>query len=263
MRVRRCLPAAVLLGVACAGAARAADNPLAGNAQAIEVGAAIYRSRCSGCHGKDARGYLGPDLTGLWSAGRSDDSIVRIVRAGVPGTEMPPHDPQRLLDRELWSVLAYLRNLGGAATSANVSGNAENGARLFRVNCARCHLVKGQGGELGPDLSRIGSARSRSALAAKLRGTSDNIRPGFEPVTIVLRDGTRVHGVKKNEDEFSIQIVDTTERLQGHLKAAVAQVIPEGRSLMPVFGPERLPDRDLDDLLRYLGTLRTADAAAR
>src|SRR5262245_6718475 len=48
--------------------ARAAEprptrNPLEGNAQAIGNGKAMFRTRCAGCHGPDARGYLGPDLT--------------------------------------------------------------------------------------------------------------------------------------------------------------------------------------------------------
>ena len=38
-------------------------------------------------------------------------------------------------------------------------------------------MVNGRGGQLGPDLSRIGSARPRAGLLNKLRGTSDVIRP--------------------------------------------------------------------------------------
>jgi hypothetical protein len=62
--------------------------------------------------------------------------------------------------------------------------------------------------------------------------------------------------VKKNEDAHSIQIMDRRERLQGYAKADLREVINETASLMPDFGPDRLNDRDLDDLVRYLGTLR-------
>jgi mono/diheme cytochrome c family protein len=69
--------------------------------------------------------------------------------------------------------------------------------------------------------------------------------------------------VKKNEDEFSIQVMDVRERLQGYLKASLAELTFDKLSVMPAYGPDRLNDRDLDDLLRYLTSLRGAADAAR
>jgi hypothetical protein len=93
-----------------------------------------------------------------------------------------------------------------------------------------------------------------------VRGASDNIRPGYEAVTLVTRDGQRIRGVKKNEDEFSIQIIDMRERPQGYLKVNLTEIVNEPRSVMPAYGAEQLNDRALDDLLQYLGTLRRTDA---
>jgi putative heme-binding domain-containing protein len=241
---------------------RPAKNPLEGNPQAISNGAAMFRNRCAGCHGPDAHGYLGPDLTGFWAAGGTDGSMFDIVRRGVPGTEMIGADPQRVLDKDIWQTLAYLRTLS-AIPASPPTGDAVSGERIFRTNCSSCHRVNGRGGQLGPDLSRIGTARPRGGLAKKLRGTSDFIRPGYEPVTLVTGEGERVRGVRKNEDEFSIQIMDMRERLQGYVKANLAELTLDKQSLMPVYGPDRLNDRDLDDLLRYLTSLRGAADAAR
>ena len=245
-----------------AAEARPAKNPFDGNAQAISNGKAMFRTRCAGCHGPDARGFLGPDLTGYWAAGGADDRMFEIVRSGVPGTEMPPSDPLRVLDKDIWQTLAYVRTLSGIPAPVP-TGDAANGERIFRVNCSSCHMVNGRGGQLGPDLSRIGSGRPRAGLAGKLRGAAGLMRPGYEPVTIVTRDGERIRGIKKNEDEFSIQVMDTRERLQGYLKANLAEVTIDKQSVMPVYGPDRLNDRDLDDLLRYLTGLRAADAARK
>jgi cytochrome c oxidase cbb3-type subunit III len=240
--------------------ARPTRNPLEGNALAISNGAAMFRNRCAGCHGPDAHGYLGPDLTGFWGAGGTDDRMFDIVRRGVPGTEMIAADPQRVADKDIWQVLAYIRTLG-AVPATPPTGDAANGERLFKATCAGCHMVNGRGGQLGPDLSRIGSARPRAGLLAKLRGSSAFIRPGYEPVTLVTRGGERIRGVRKNEDEFSVQIMDSRERLQGYLKADLTEYTSDKQSLMPVYGSDRLSDGALDDLLRYLGTLRGADAA--
>jgi cytochrome c oxidase cbb3-type subunit III len=241
---------------------RPTKNPFEGNAQAISTGAAMFRTRCAGCHGPDARGYLGPDLTGLWAAGSTDDRLFDIVRRGIPGTEMTAADPLRVLDKDIWQVLAYVRTLSAVPTVA-ASGDARNGEQVFRANCSSCHRVNGRGGQLGPDLSRIGSGRPRAGLLSKLRGTTDFIRPGYEPVTIVTREGERLRGIKKNEDEFSIQIMDTRERIQGYLKANLTAVTIDKQSLMPVYTPDRLSDRDLDDLLQYLTSLRAAGAATK
>ena len=244
------------------GEQRPTRNPLEGNAQAISNGGAMFRTRCAGCHGPDARGYVGPDLTGVWLAGNTDDHLFDVVRRGIPGTEMTPADPLRVNDRDIWQVLAYLRTLS-AVTSAPPTGDAANGERVFRANCTRCHVVNGRGGQLGPDLSRIGSGRPRAGLLSKLRGTSGTIRPGYESVTLVTKEGERIRGVRKNEDEFSIQIMDMRERLQGYLKDNLTEFRVEKQSVMPVYGPDRLNDRDLNDLLQYLAGLRGGESASR
>jgi cytochrome c oxidase cbb3-type subunit 3 len=274
--------ATVMVGFACVGVAaltsdrgdmvlqdrtartdvRVTKNPLQGNQDAIRDGGTKFRSRCAGCHGPDARGYIGPDITGLWASGDTDERIFGIVRRGVPGTEMTPADPLRVPDREIWQILAYLATLR-AAPGTPASGDAQNGERVFRASCGSCHMVNGRGGQLGPDLSLVGSGRPRAVLMNKVRGTSTNIRPGYEAVTIVTRDGQRISGVKKNEDEFSIQIVDMRERLQGYLKVNLTEIVNEPRSVMPAYGAEQLNDRALDDLLQYLGTLRRTDADRR
>src|SRR5712692_889235 len=87
---------------------RVTKNPLEGNRDANRDGGAKFRSRCAGCHGPDARGYIGPDITGLSASGYTDERLFGIVRRGVPGTEMTPADPLRVSDREIWQMLAYL-----------------------------------------------------------------------------------------------------------------------------------------------------------
>ena len=71
-----------------------------------------------------------------------------------------------------------------------------------------------------------------------------------------MRDGQRVRGTRKSEDALSIQIMDTNERLRGFLKSSLRAVLKEPASLMPAFGPDKLTDADLVDVLAFLGTLR-------
>src|SRR5262245_17664626 len=68
----------------------AANNPHLGNPQSIRSGMALYRTRCADCHGLDAGGYRGPDLTAVVAASANDERLFTTIRKGVPGTEMPP-----------------------------------------------------------------------------------------------------------------------------------------------------------------------------
>ena len=76
------------------------------------------------------------------------------------------------------------------------------------------------------------------------------------PVTVVTSEGRRIRGVKSSEDAYSIQIMDTTQRLQGYLKENLRQIVREQVSVMPAFAVARLNDHDLEDLVGYLLTLR-------
>jgi len=160
-------------------------------------------------------------------------------------------------------MIAYLRKIGTVAPAEKPVGNVENGGRLFAAQCASCHRVAGRGGRIGPDLTRIGAARSRAALAREIRTPSEWIPPAFETVTVVTKDGQRIRGAKKNEDVFSIQVMDVRERIQGFVKANLQEVIYEKDSLMPAFGPGRLSESDLNDVVGYLSSLRGADLAVR
>jgi putative heme-binding domain-containing protein len=238
-------------------------NPLEGNPDAILAGMGGYRVRCADCHGTDGRGVRGPDITTVWSTGRSDQGLFNTIRRGVPNTEMPAFAPPRASDRDIWEMLAYLKTLATPAPTDPPRGNAEAGAKVFRTMCAACHKIDGNGGRLGPDLSRIGTGRSREVLMARIRRGSEDFRTGYEPVTVTTPDGKPIEGVKKNEDLFSVQIMDTRERIQGYEKDKVKGVENGKKSAMPIFGPDRLNDSDLDDLLRYLQTLKGFDPTVK
>jgi putative heme-binding domain-containing protein len=160
-------------------------------------------------------------------------------------------------DAELWALVNYVRSLNAVASAEGPAGDVAGGNRIFGALCANCHAVAGRGGRLGPDLSQIAQTQSRAQLMRAIRTAADSIPAGYRPVTLVTKEGRKIRGVMKSEDAFSIRIMDSQERLQGYLKATLKEIIREEGSLMPDFGPERLNDSDLNDLLAFLSTLRT------
>lgn len=251
-----------LLAIACLVAPLHApaqvSNPFEGDARAIRVGERLYANRCAACHGADGKGATGPDVTMLWLEGTNDERVFETIREGVDGAVMPPSFAP---DEELWAMVAYLRDISTVPPFDAGSGVPEVGRETFAANCAECHRVHGEGGTLGPDLSNIAAVRSREALTGSIRDPSETMEAGFRTVTLVAANGDRIEGVVKGEDAFSIQVVDTDARLQGYIKANLRRFVHEDESLMPRFGRLRLSERELDDLLAFLGTLR-ADAAA-
>jgi cytochrome c oxidase cbb3-type subunit III len=244
--------AAVLLAWSGAAAYAETRNPFEGNEAAIGIGRSLFANRCALCHGPDAKGQLGPDLTQRWARGATDESAFAIIRNGVPGSTMPASVAP---DNELWAIVAHLRNISVMPPLVS-TGDPERGQTLFSSECADCHQVRGEGGALGPDLTTIGAARSRAALTAELRDPSATVAPGFRAVTAVTRGGDRVEGVVKGEDAFSIQVVTVDGALASFRKQELAELTRSSKSLMPVYDAAALSDAALEDLLAYLGTLR-------
>jgi putative heme-binding domain-containing protein len=223
-----------------------------------QEGAALYRMRCAECHGADGRGVAGHDLTRVFASGATDERVFQTIRNGVPNTIMPSSTAP---DAELNALVGYLRSLNGPVTAAPLRGNAESGEKLFAANCASCHAINGRGGRLGPDLSRI--SQSPDQLTEAIRSPAASIPTGYQTVTLVMRDGQKVRGTIKGEDAFSIQIMDTGQRLRAYLKSSLQNVVRDTGSLMPDYSQSRLSDGDLDDLVRYLSAFRVAPARGR
>ena len=247
-------------------AATVTRNPLAGDPKAITDGAVLFRQECAFCHGVSARGGMrGPDLTtGSWTHGGSDADVSATITGGVPGTAMPPN---KLTDDEVWRIVSYLRSLEKAP--AAVKGDARRGESLFfgATRCSSCHIVNGRGGRLGPELTTVGSARSRAYIVESIREPGKHLSEvrglgeatqKFDTVTLATADGRTIVGVPMNEDTFSVQVMDMSERVQSFDKKTLKSFRHENRSLMPVYDANRLGDTDLDDVVAYLQTLRAA-----
>ena len=154
-----------------------------------------------------------------------------------------------------------------AASAAPIKGDREAGKRIFFGSgiCSQCHMVNGKGGRLGPDLSRIGAARRTQQLAESIRDPNKEITMrnplqevtlGYQTVRVVTNDGRRITGVRRNEDIFSIQLMDQREQIHLFLKKDLREVVHERRSLMPEYTEQMLRDKELQNLLAYLDSLR-------
>jgi cytochrome c(L) len=86
-------------------------NPFAGNAEAAKEGKALFlKTGCYACHGHEAEGAVGPDLTDdEWIYQPTDAMIFNTINRGRPGTVMAPFGDQLKAD-EIWKIVEFLRD---------------------------------------------------------------------------------------------------------------------------------------------------------
>jgi putative heme-binding domain-containing protein len=248
-------------------------NPLAKDPAAAKAGEFEFRANCAFCHGLGARGGgRGPDLTRAQKKhGNSDGDLFRTINEGVPGTAMPPNGATQqgvgMTEEEIWQVISYIRSVQ-VKTSAQPAGNAAHGKELFAGSgaCATCHMIEGKGGRLGPDLTAAGTARSTDYLVDSIRNPSHRLAQGiseamkefsqeYETVTVTDERGQKFQGVVLNEDNFTLQMLDTREQLHLFEKGKLRSFEKTRESLMPRYDEKMLPDQDLQDIVAYLLSL--------
>jgi putative heme-binding domain-containing protein len=228
-------------------------NPLGRTPEVISDGRLLYNSSCTVCHGLEGTdGDRGPALAANRRYLRSsDDDLFAAIKNGIPGTLMPAAG---LPDDRVWKIVAYIRSLRATASDEIVDGTPERGAELFqgRGGCVKCHMIRGRGGMLGPDLSNIAAERSVRYLRQALTEPRSTIPAGFQPVRLTMKSGETLDGVIKNENNFSLQVMDRSYALHLLQRDDVAKTEYGKRSLMPYDYGKNLTPAELQDLLAFL-----------
>ena len=167
-----------------------------------------------------------------------------------------------LSDSEISQVADYVRSLGRNADQ-NIPGDPKKGQQVYdKGQCATCHIINGHGGNLGPELTSIGTQRGRKYLQQAVNHPGRE-RPvdaeGFDQFLVVhveTRDGREVQGMRVNEDSFTIQLRDAENRFHSFRKGSLKVIRREsGKSLMPDF-EESFTPTEMDDLVAFMMQLR-------
>jgi putative heme-binding domain-containing protein len=241
---------------------------LAQNPRDIQQGKQLFEGLCADCHGFEGTGGRGPNLNRpTLTRAQDDDALRAIIRDGLPDRGMPR--VRRTTDNEQRQLMAYVRSLGraGSNRSGGAGGDAQKGSSVYqRSGCSSCHVIKGEGGTVGPELTTIGVQRGPDYLRQALLDPGAALPHGtlalpprnldeFLPVRVVTREGKEIRGARVNEDTFTIQLRDSNNELHSFRKADLRQLEKEfGKSVMPSF-KDRLSGSDVTDLVAYLSSL--------
>jgi putative heme-binding domain-containing protein len=222
----------------------------------VEAGANLFRQYCTSCHGRSGEGGQGegqgPNLATSWEVRRAkDQELFGFIKNGVMGTAMPAFP---LPEEQIRQLGAFVRSLNAPAISLPVSGNVKAGEAIFfgKGQCSSCHMIRGRGGYLGPDLSDVGATRRLGELRESLINPSETPSPDFRPVYFTGADGKRLRAVDKHSSYWSAEILDEAGGLH-LLHGEDAQKLVFGqKSWMSAEFAKNLSPQELTDLVAFL-----------
>jgi putative heme-binding domain-containing protein len=249
MKIRMGVLAAVCL--AAAGGALAQQRYIPAE---IEAGGRLYTSNCTGCHGPEGDGVGGINFSqGKFRRAATDDDLLRIIARGIPGTPMAPSG---MSESQIGQIVGYLRSMT-AGGELPPGGDAARGRSIVegKGQCLTCHTIGVNGLHAGPALTDIGAQRRAVDLMRSLVEPSAEIRPENRTIRVTMRDGRTITGRFLNQDTFSIQLIDATDKLMSIDKSAVRESTLLTASPMPSF-KDKLSAQELADVVSYLASLK-------
>lgn len=180
-------------------------------------------------------------LDQLTSLYRNRSQSVRAkAREVVEALSKPPADVEAKLD----ALLAQLK-----------SGDVARGFQVFhsaKAACSACHRIGYVGGQVGPELARIGATRTRRALLEAIVFPSARLEQSYIPQRVLTTDGQVFNGLIARESSDSIELVTGANQRVTIRTEDIDQRLPSPVSIMPAGLEQQLTLDELADLLTLL-----------
>jgi cytochrome c oxidase cbb3-type subunit III len=224
------------------------------NAVGLREAKTAFNTACASCHGLDARGgERGPDLVSRPEVVRKTDAeLLKILIDGKTAAGMPSF--ASFAPARLSGLIGYLRSLQGRSKTLPLPGDPARGKALFfgRAKCAECHMISGQGGFFGQDLTSYATRMSADDIRSVVVAPNKDLDPRRGLVTVILADSTTLSGMARNEDNFSLQLQTPDGVFHLLNKSDIKDLAYTGRSPMPSDYGAILSPVELNDLVSYL-----------
>ncbi len=141
-----------------------------------------------------------------------------------------------------------------------LKGKVNNGKLIFakQGKCADCHIVNGEGKEVGPNLSEIGKKLSKEALYESILYPSAGISHNYETHILETTKGDTVQGILISKTPNEVTLKDKDAILRTFKVADIESLVKSPISLMPADLHKAITTQDLADVVEYMLTLREA-----
>jgi putative heme-binding domain-containing protein len=154
-----------------------------------------------------------------------------------------------------WAPTSIATEITAPVTLPDLSGgDPDRGRTIFRgdqARCAQCHLFRGEGGQVGPDLTDI-TSKGRAEIYRSIAVPSATIEPDYTTYTVATRDGQVLSGVVRAEGPDSIRVTDINAKASTVRRDQIQEIRPSATSTMPPGLVAALGDSAVRDLIAYL-----------
>jgi putative heme-binding domain-containing protein len=175
--------------------------------------------------------------------------------------------------RDLAEKIALVLKLSGdtvdAATPATLDewkavgreeGDPVAGERIFfhprGPQCFTCHRIRGRGGAVGPDLSRVSRGLLRDPMIDSILEPSRDIAPDFAAWEFVTREGDTWVGRILKEETKAMTLLGPSGRPVSIPREEIASRRPSRVSMMPDGLQKGMTRKEFRDLVAFLASLR-------
>ena len=234
----------------------------------------MNKTSCLGCHQlNDEGGRIGPSLN-YSSFHYKPEWIYAWIynpQGFRPETKMPNLG---LKPKEARAIAAFLASFQPEEEGKEIEftipndwkqylfteGDRKRGKKIFNdsegtANCSKCHLVGSNGGAVGPDLSFVGTSRTREFILESILDPSKVITSGYETLMILTKNRKFITGIKKNEDESGFYLIDKGGKELHVPMEKIKKFKTQKISTMPGNFKDLLKVQEIVDLLAYLTSL--------
>jgi cytochrome c oxidase cbb3-type subunit III len=227
-------------------------------------GKQIFASTCATCHGLDGRGAeRAPNIAENPRVQKlSDIQIAHIIQNGVPGTGMPAFHLLEAAD--IKAVVTYLRTLQGAKQTVTLPGDPVRGETIFqgKADCSGCHMIAGKGGFIAADLSTYANTHTAEQIRSAITTPAPAGDRQARLVTTTTRDGGKLVGRIRNEDNFSLQLQTLDGTFVSLTKSDLKGLEYSAQTLMPSDYSSTLSPDELNDIVSYLMKVANASGSS-
>jgi putative heme-binding domain-containing protein len=134
-------------------------------------------------------------------------------------------------------------------------GDIRRGQLVFhnsKVACSACHAIGYLGGNIGPDLSRIGKIRTERDLLEALLFPSVSFVRSYEPILVVTKSGKTINGLIRRETPDEITLATGAKEESRVARDEIEEIRPGTVSIMPAGLDTQLTREQLADLVAFL-----------